>query len=281
MAKYVIDGATLTEIADAIRRCTRTEQGYDIPQSITPETMPDYIETYVADSNYDKGYEQGYADGKAESEEVTDLKGKTYNIPSGWGASATYGQFSVNCDIVVDGTTLTKTRLSLGFTIKGTIKSILGLTNSIVADNGSSLGAVDGYVINNTKGFTITFNDGNTTNTSLIDWVTTWGELQSRTYEDGYNDGVNSALAEFADWSLSTTSNSCTVSITNTHPSMYLHLDFIVGEWVSIGDSYEASVIVPPNSSYSWDSGDWVDSAPSGAEWDIYINSMRFSTDGV
>lgn len=63
MAKYVIDGATLTEIADAIRRFTRTEQGYDIPQSITPERMPDHIETYVADSNYDKGYADGYDTG--------------------------------------------------------------------------------------------------------------------------------------------------------------------------------------------------------------------------
>lgn len=101
-----------------------------------------------------------------------------------------------------------------------------------------------------------------------------------RVYNAGYEAGVNSVLTEFADWSLSTTSNSCTVSIINTHTSLYLHLEFEVGEWANRGDVYTASVIVPPNSSYSWDSGDWFDSL-SGAEWEIYITNMRFSKDGV
>ena len=116
---------------------------------------------------------------------------------------------------------------------------------------------------------------------TLISWFYENGELLSKgSYDDGFANGQNSVLTEFADWSLSTTSNSCTVSITNTHTSLYLHLDFEVSEYVSVDDTYSASVVVPPNSSYSWDSGDWHDSL-SGAEWGISITGMRFSKNGV
>ena len=75
MDKYVIDGATLTAIADAIRNYIRVEEGYEVPETITPERMPEHIEVGVADSNYDlgftDGYNNGYNDGKATGGGVT------------------------------------------------------------------------------------------------------------------------------------------------------------------------------------------------------------------
>jgi hypothetical protein len=58
MAKYLIDGATLTAIADMIRTYIVGEMGYEIPETLTPEQMPGYI-IEVADSNWDSGYEGG------------------------------------------------------------------------------------------------------------------------------------------------------------------------------------------------------------------------------
>lgn len=61
MAKYVIDGATLTAIADAIRRASP----YDY-KTITPEEMPQCIGQGVRDPAFDDGYERGYEKGKAD-----------------------------------------------------------------------------------------------------------------------------------------------------------------------------------------------------------------------
>ncbi len=55
MAKYLIDGSTLTEIADAIRNNSPTSWA---GQNITPEMMPAAIE----DCYYD-GYDEGYSGG--------------------------------------------------------------------------------------------------------------------------------------------------------------------------------------------------------------------------
>ena len=112
----------------------------------------------------------------------TYLKGKTYYIPSGWEATAGYGKFDVECDVSVSGNNLTRTRFSLGYkvTSSGLLPQFSPLANSIIVDNGVRLTITDYYVFDNTNSFTITFNDGNTTNTSLIDWVTTWGVLQEK-----------------------------------------------------------------------------------------------------
>jgi hypothetical protein len=99
-------------------------------------------------------------------------------------------------------------------------------------------------------------------------------------YDAGYDAGCKSVLAEFADWSISTTSSACTVTISNTHPSLYLHLGFDVE--ASIANKYYSdSVIVPPNSTYSWDEGELTETMLSSESWNIDITEMRFSTNGI
>ena len=65
MAKYVIDGATLTAIADAIRRASPRDL-----REMAPEEMPDHIEIGVGEAMYDEGYSEGYEEGKAEGGEA-------------------------------------------------------------------------------------------------------------------------------------------------------------------------------------------------------------------
>ena len=64
MAKYLIDGSTLTAIADAIRENSPNSW---IGQSIRPEQMPQCIEDCYYDG-YDDGYEDGKADGGVDLE---------------------------------------------------------------------------------------------------------------------------------------------------------------------------------------------------------------------
>ncbi len=71
MSKYVIDGTTLTNIADAIRRASP----YDY-QTITPEEMPQCIEAGVRDPAFDDGYEYGYAKGQTEGLEALGALGE-------------------------------------------------------------------------------------------------------------------------------------------------------------------------------------------------------------
>ena len=78
---YLIKKETLTAIADKIREKTRTEMDYEIPEAITPEEMPAYIEVNVADSNYDLGYADGQAS-SSEPSEVTDLTGTIWKLNS-------------------------------------------------------------------------------------------------------------------------------------------------------------------------------------------------------
>lgn len=76
MAKYLIDGATLTSIADAIRNGSQWDGAWQ-DVDITPEQMPSAIEDIRYDgycdgeetgyaAGYDKGYDDGYEEGKAD-----------------------------------------------------------------------------------------------------------------------------------------------------------------------------------------------------------------------
>lgn len=222
---YLIKKATLTTIADAIREVSPND--YPEGTTITPEE--------VGSTAIYSVYNQGYTDGKAESEKVTDLKGKTYYIPSGWQATAGYGNFMVLCDIVYQAANITKTRFSVGYETNR-----LGMSstaNYILVDNGSGLGVTDGFSFGNTEAFTITFIDGNTTNASLIDWVTTWGELQS---------GVDlEALGELCEVvTMVDSAEELYVAIYNRHPTYYLHCSFIHIDF----SNGRTDLVIAPNS---------------------------------
>ena len=232
-----------------------------------------------AKTDLDNVYNAGYEAGKASSSEptkVTDLTGTVWKFKDT--APSVGGTYNIN--FISNGnnytqmkgniTSGTPTSKQLDYRDSDTL-----LFTTVYGFRGKQVWGNYNYRLVEIAGGT------DATNSSLIYALYASAELLSKgSYDDGFANGQNSVLTEFADWSLSTTSNSCTVSITNTHTSLYLHLDFEVSEYVSVDDTYLASVIVPPNSSYSWDSGDWHDSL-SGAEWGIYITSMRFSKNGV
>lgn len=103
------------------------------------------------------------------------------------------------------------------------------------------------------------------------------------TYEDGYNDGVNSVMTDLVDWGITANSASFTAAIVNLHPSLYLHILFSVvwsDSQLDIQDSYEDSIVIAPSSSYSFDSEEEGIGGQSSI-WDFNISEMRFSTDGV
>lgn len=129
----------------------------------------------------------------------TDLKGKTYEIASGWEATAGYGNFTVTCDVDVSGLTLTRTKFALGIanTSRALSSVILsGLSNHITIHNMNGFSITDDYTFDNEQAFTITFNDGDTTNESLIDWVTTWGKLQEVEYQPKHDENLETLSKE-------------------------------------------------------------------------------------
>lgn len=227
------------------------------------------------DNVYNAGYEAGKAEGGGEPADITDLTGTVWKL-STYITDKPPSAYSIN--FVSNGTNYDKISGSIsGLPIKISIKySTSGTATTVYSGKvGVATWTHYNYRIIEISGGT------DATNTALIDWLYKFGELLSKgSYDDGFANGQNSILSEFADWNLSTTSNSCTVSITNTHTSLYLHLEFYVFEAANEGQEYSASVVVPPDSSYSWDSGDWYDSL-SGAEWEISITGMRFSKNGV
>ena len=227
------------------------------------------------DNVYNAGYEAGKAEGGGEPSKVTDLTGTVWKL-STYIKNKPPSAYSIN--FVSNGTNYNKISGSMsGLPLKISINYSTSGTDTTVYSGkvGVATWTHYNYRIIEISGGT------DATNTALIDWLYANGELLSKgSYDDGFANGQNSILSEFADWNLSTTSNSCTVSITNTHTSLYLHLEFYVFEAANEGQEYSASVVVPPDSSYSWDSGDWYDSL-SGAEWEISITGMRFSKNGV
>ena len=217
------------------------------------------------DNVYNAGYEAGKAEGGGEPSEVTDLTGTVWKLNS---TVSVADAFECEIDFISNGKSFNQ------FMIGGT-----SLNNTL------NYGTTVAYAMLRWANYNyriLEISGGvDAQSTTLISYLYANGELLSKgSYDDGYSAGQNSVLTEFADWSLSTTSNSCTVSITNTHTSLYLHLEFYVFEAANEGQEYSASVVVPPDSSYSWDSGDWYDSL-SGAEWEISITGMRFSKNGV
>lgn len=100
-------------------------------------------------------------------------------------------------------------------------------------------------------------------------------------YVDGYRDGENSVLSEYVDWSMMTTSNSCSIYFHNNSPTYYVHIDFEVTAY-NAGAFFTDQIVIPPNSAYSWnniDSMGWDDL--SSEEWELGVVGMRFSKDGT
>lgn len=109
------------------------------------------------------------------------------------------------------------------------------------------------------------------------------GNVSDGTYKDGYNAGVNSVMTELVDWGITASSDSCTVSIINLHPTFYLHISFsVVWEDSQLGaqENYEDSTVIAPLSSYSFDSEE-ENLGGQSSIWAFNITEMRFSTDGV
>lgn len=116
---------------------------------------------------------------------ITDLKGTTWRIKSGWLATAEYGSFAVDCEVVVGGN-LTETRtflsslIKIGYTLisPAALEGGGAFTEYYSCENNLVLKLTNGghSEIYSSHAFTITFIGGDTTNSKLIEWVTTYAE---------------------------------------------------------------------------------------------------------
>lgn len=172
MTDYLIDGEILGDIADAIREKTNSTD------PIAPENMASEIASITVGNK------------------VTDLTDSTWYIPSGWIASAGYGDFAVNFDVTINGTT-TRTncnRLAIGFeeTVvtpptpldDGTMPTASLEDEVILTTKANSIvvkGTIKSAIVTNSDEMLITFTGGaDIANTDLINWLYTYGELQTQ-----------------------------------------------------------------------------------------------------
>lgn len=106
-----------------------------------------------------------------EQPSITDLTGTTWHIPSGWTATAGYGKFNVNCsNDYGEGN---------GFYIGYYDAQGMGDVVATADKVGIYQSGIPIYTPSSTVSFTFAITDGtDTTNTSLIEWLETNGELQ-------------------------------------------------------------------------------------------------------
>lgn len=105
---------------------------------------------------------------------ITDLTGTTWNVPSGWSATAGYGQFEVNGAVKV-----TNDFECSGFYVGYRF----GMFDVEVASNYIYFNGYGGDT-SSSYGFTITITGGtDVTNTSLISWLEANGKLQVDTFQ--------------------------------------------------------------------------------------------------
>ena len=133
----------------------------------------------------------------------TDLKGKTYYIPSGWEVVASYGKFDVIADVISGSTTKTLETLNLGYatSYKPELygQGLVAYANALVFGKSTGQGLIVDYITkySSSSGFTVTFTGGtDVTNTNLIDWVTTWGELQVPEYQTKTDENLETESKE-------------------------------------------------------------------------------------
>ena len=226
MAKYVIDGATLTAIADAIREVSPND--YPEGTAITPEEMGNTAIYSV--------YNQGYADGQASSSEptkVTDLTGTIWKFNS---KIKPISGMTYVIDFISNATNYTQI---LGVAALNIVNLNYDATR---AYNGISTGSWSNYnyrIIEISGG-------ADATNPNLIAWLYENAELLSaETAED------LEAIGDLCEWSVVITSEDFfSVSIRNYHPSYYLHCE------ISYDEEFGSNpIVVPPNSVSSWESG--------------------------
>ena len=212
------------------------------------------------------------------STKITDLTNTTWKISSGWTVPAGYGTFELDFNVTVHntGTTnYTAKRIHLGYT---TVTPLAPEGGDLLVEAGyiannilvSKLGFVDYREISNVYAFTITFTGGNAvSNTNLINWLYTYGELQG---EKGEKKDVMYPIELFEtepiadgsyDWhqdvhtETSMSSGTYIINFINTIPrSLYVYVDGkIQGRSRStdelISETYYDRVMLPPNDSGS------------------------------
>lgn len=148
--------------------------------TVTPETLAEGVTAHDASGEKIVG--------TMSLNKITDLKGRTFKVKSGWQAASQLGVFSVDYDITYGATetTLNRTKLGLGYSVeqKTIAYALIGAANIITVFNGSSTVVSEYATLSRLEAFTITFNGGtDTTNTALINWLYQYGELQELTVD--------------------------------------------------------------------------------------------------
>ena len=104
------------------------------------------------------------------SEEITDLTGTTWYVPSGWEAEAGYGIFIIDAYVTPNYGSNNWATMRIGYNaLKNPSADQIGITTA--TGGGTAIGP--------SKSFTITFNGGeDVDHPKLIEWLKTYGELQ-------------------------------------------------------------------------------------------------------
>ena len=260
MAKYLIDGAILTEIADIIR--LRSPNHWEPNRKIPPEEMGNCIDIHVADANYDlgweEGYEEGYNNGLRTIRGSFALKGYiedfgmygTYPCPSG-----IYTNFY--CDGDGDWHYDEVDNFNVGNNGVG-VHSTSGLFKYVIYEDGWYDGD-DTLGSGNLRLMYIDILEPVQVSQELyevLNQIIDFGDEYTPYdvgYAVGYEDGQSSssgdleALGALCEWQITTDSDSwVTVNIFNYHPSFYLHCEVQLNNAPTI-----YKIVVPPNSSRS------------------------------
>ena len=112
------------------------------------------------------------------------------------------------------------------------------------------------------------------TDPEFITWLKA-NAVKRTSYEDGYADGVNSALAGYVDWNVTATADSCEIYFYNNHPTLSVFMEFEV--YLRKSEVlHNDEIIIPPNSSFTWNVNEMNLQSISQEEWEVYVNGMRF-----
>lgn len=126
------------------------------------EVADDFGTWYIANTDYNT-----VNGGEGEETPITDLTGTTWYIPSGWSASARYGQFYVEGTVNGSNTNF----IAIGYNDENSLQDSISYLD---ADVGIP------KTITPTNDITLTITGGtDATNTTLSSWLQTYGELAS------------------------------------------------------------------------------------------------------
>lgn len=286
MAKYLIDGATLTAIADAIRNGSQWDGAWQ-DVNITPEQMP----SAIADIRYDgycdgeeSGYANGYNAGLRTLQGCFALKSwvsdfgmhGTYTLPNGVFTEYNHLTTSGNDEWVYEELTRIEVTNDCIFfyTDEGEYK-VLYCEDGWYGEDDQYWNDQRYMYIDIPQPVQVTQDVYNILR-EIID-VENYNAFTLGVdvgYSAGQTEGLE-ALGVLCEWQVMVDSYSIpVVDIANCHPSYYLHCTVMESHQNSI--QYQVNLVIPPNSSRSYSSQRYDDSSVSYGDLWFHVENVRW-----